>query len=115
MNSKQMLLIAAVAAVAAAGTFALGTIAGGSSFAIVTAAEAADSELMVAGPLGEMTLGDPKAPNVVIEYASMTCTHCQRFHEDVYHAVQEEIHRHRQGLLHLPRASRSIRSRRRRS
>jgi protein-disulfide isomerase len=42
------------------------------------------SDVMVAGPLGEMTLGDPKAPNVVIEYVSMTCPHCQRFHTDVY-------------------------------
>jgi len=42
------------------------------------------SELMVAGPLGEEALGDPKAPNVVIEYASMTCPHCARFHNEVY-------------------------------
>ena len=39
---------------------------------------------MVPGPLGDMALGDPKAPNVVIEYASMTCPHCQRFHAEVY-------------------------------
>jgi protein-disulfide isomerase len=45
---------------------------------------AADTALMVAGPLGEEALGDPKAPNVVIEYASMTCPHCQRFHSEVY-------------------------------
>ena len=62
-----------------------------------------------------MALGDPKAPNVVIEYASMTCPHCQRFHQEVYPRVQDEVHRHRQGLLHLPRLSRSTRSRRRRS
>jgi protein-disulfide isomerase len=52
--------------------------------AATTGGAAANSEMMVAGPLGDMTLGDPKAPNVVIEYASMTCTHCQRFHQDVY-------------------------------
>ncbi len=40
--------------------------------------------LMEAGPLGDMTLGDPKAPNTVIEYASMTCSHCQNFHQTVY-------------------------------
>jgi protein-disulfide isomerase len=45
---------------------------------------AAGGELMVAGPLGDMALGDPKAPNVVIEYASMTCTHCQRFSQEVF-------------------------------
>ena len=31
----------------------------------------------------EMTLGDPDAPVEVIEYASFTCPHCRRFHEDV--------------------------------
>ncbi len=47
-------------------------------------APAAGGELMVAGPLGEEALGDPKAPNIVIEYASMTCPHCQRWHTDIY-------------------------------
>jgi len=42
------------------------------------------SDLMQAGPLGDMALGDPKAPNVVIEYASMTCSHCQRFNAEVF-------------------------------
>ena len=46
------------------------------------------SALMQPGPLGDMALGDPKAPNVVIEYASMTCTHCDRFHNEVYPAFK---------------------------
>jgi protein-disulfide isomerase len=49
-----------------------------------TAKPAAGDDIMVPGPLGEQALGDPKAPMVVIEYASMTCTHCQRFHSTVY-------------------------------
>lgn len=40
-------------------------------------------ELMAAGPLAEMTLGDPAAPVTVVEYASLTCPHCARFHTEV--------------------------------
>jgi len=47
-------------------------------------ASAQSSDLMQPGPLGDMSLGDPKAPNVVIEYASMTCPHCQRFNAEVF-------------------------------
>jgi len=49
-----------------------------------------DSPLMVAGPLGERGLGDPNAPNVVIEYASLTCSHCRAFHEEVYEDFKEK-------------------------
>ena len=40
-------------------------------------------ELMAPGPLAEMTLGDPAAPVTVVEYASLTCPHCARFHTEV--------------------------------
>ncbi len=45
---------------------------------------------MKPGPLGEMALGDPKAPNVVIEYASMTCSHCAAFHAETWPAFKEK-------------------------
>jgi protein-disulfide isomerase len=48
------------------------------------ASAALSAELAQAGPLGDRTLGDPKAPNVVIEYASMTCPHCQAWNEQVF-------------------------------
>ncbi len=36
------------------------------------------------GPLPERSMGDPDAPVTVIEYASLTCPHCRRFHADVF-------------------------------
>lgn len=34
--------------------------------------------------LEELTLGDPNAPITIIEYASMTCSHCAEFHNKTY-------------------------------
>jgi protein-disulfide isomerase len=42
------------------------------------------AELMKPGPLGEMAIGDEKAPVTIIEYASMTCPHCATFHMSTY-------------------------------
>ncbi len=58
--------------------------ASGTTAAPAATAASSATPLMQPGPLGEMGLGDPNAKNVVIEYASMTCTHCQRFHSEVY-------------------------------
>lgn len=43
---------------------------------------AQDAELPIA--TGIFTEGDPDAPVHVIEYASLTCPHCARFHGEVY-------------------------------
>jgi len=47
-------------------------------------------ELAVPGPLPEKFLGDPNAAVKVIEYASMTCTHCARFAKNVFPALKEK-------------------------
>lgn len=90
-NSKQWLILAAAIVVVAAGAIwyvvsqqNVGILPAETASAATTAPSAAGSALMQPGPLGDMSLGDPKAPNVVIEYASMTCSHCQRFHAEVY-------------------------------
>jgi protein-disulfide isomerase len=98
-NSRQWLVIVAVVVVVAAGlTFyfvsrqeavVIESTTEPSAGAVAERADSGDA-LMVAGPLGEMTLGDPNAPNVVIEYASMTCPHCQRFHTQVFPALKEK-------------------------
>jgi protein-disulfide isomerase len=41
-------------------------------------------ELMAPGPLPDKALGPANAPVTVVEYASMTCSHCARFHTAVY-------------------------------
>ncbi len=38
-------------------------------------------KLMEAGPMPEMVLGKADAPVTIVEYSSMTCPHCARFHE----------------------------------
>lgn len=48
-------------------------------FELAVAQKASDAELLKPNPLGEMVLGDAKAPVTVIEYASMTCSHCAHF------------------------------------
>jgi protein-disulfide isomerase len=52
----------------------------GKAFAETVPAE----ELMKPGTLPEMAMGDEKAPVTVIEYASMTCSHCARFQEATF-------------------------------
>lgn len=37
---------------------------------------------------GDMTLGSPKAKVQVIEYASLSCSHCANFHNDVFPAFK---------------------------
>ncbi|ODT08481.1 MAG: disulfide bond formation protein DsbA [Mesorhizobium sp. SCN 65-20] len=39
------------------------------------------AKLLEPGPLPEMVLGKADAPVTIVEYASMTCPHCARFHE----------------------------------
>ena len=41
-------------------------------------------ELMAKEALPDIVQGKAEAPITMIEYASMTCTHCEHFHETVY-------------------------------
>ena len=73
--------------VIATGTLALSCAVLGVGPWEVGSAQAQDvspAELMKPGPLGEMVLGDDKAPVTIIEYASMTCPHCANFHATTY-------------------------------
>jgi protein-disulfide isomerase len=45
---------------------------------------------MQPGPLGEKSMGQPNAPVTIIEYASMTCTHCANFHVTTYPTLKSK-------------------------
>ena len=48
------------------------------------------AELMKPSPLGEKSLGDPKAPVTMIEYASLTCSHCGAFYQETFDKLKEK-------------------------
>lgn len=66
----------------------LTSVVGSTAFAQLVTVDVED--LMVAGPLGEKTLGNPDASVTVIEYASMTCGHCANFHKNTYKPFKEK-------------------------
>jgi protein-disulfide isomerase len=41
-------------------------------------------QLMAPGPLPDIVQGSAAAPVTIVEYASMTCTHCAAFHEETW-------------------------------
>ncbi|TCD11285.1 DsbA family protein [Oricola cellulosilytica] len=47
-------------------------------------------KLMETGPLEEIVVGSEDAPITVVEYASMTCGFCARFHTQTWPAIKEK-------------------------
>ena len=45
-------------------------------------------DLMAANALSDVVQGGADAKVTIVEYASMTCTHCARFHQEVYPALK---------------------------
>ncbi len=86
-----LLIVGAVVVIAAAGIFFYVSRPETSAIPPSGEAETAPaSELMVAGPLGDKALGDPNAKVTVIEYASLTCSHCAHFHETTFTPFKEK-------------------------
>lgn len=80
MTLNRRTLLLASAATAALGLTSLPALA-----------QSVDTDkLMKAGPLGEMALGDEKAPVTIIEYASATCPHCANFHKGTFKELEEK-------------------------
>lgn len=67
------------------GTMATGAAVlatGGLSLSSALAQTVSVQELAEAGPLGDVTLGDKAAKVNIVEYASLTCSHCADFHNN---------------------------------
>lgn len=56
---------------------------------VVPGAKAAPEQLMMSGGLPDVVEGQVNAPVTIIEYASMTCTHCAAFHTNTYDFLRE--------------------------
>jgi len=76
MTNRRQLLTGAAGIAAAA-------LAGG------TAARA-QTKLPDAGPLGDVWLGSADAKVTIVEYASMTCSHCAHFHETAWPELKKK-------------------------
>lgn len=48
------------------------------------------AELMKPGPLPDIVVGKADAPVTIVEYASMTCSHCANFHNTVLPKLKEK-------------------------
>ncbi|MFC0285283.1 DsbA family protein [Kaistia hirudinis] len=48
------------------------------------------AELLKPGPLGDQVLGPENAPNTIVEYASLTCTHCKHFHDTTWPELKQK-------------------------
>lgn len=56
----------------------------------VVIANPTPADVMQPGPLPEMAWGREDAPVTLVEYASLTCRHCRKFHMDVFPVLKRE-------------------------
>jgi protein-disulfide isomerase len=69
----------------------LAALALGSGLAAPASAQTVKAdELAAPGPLGDVALGSPDAKVTIIEYASLTCSHCAAFHQMTYPALKSK-------------------------
>jgi protein-disulfide isomerase len=57
---------------------------------LTSAAQAQDTTTAEAPVVPELQLGDPAAKVTLTEYASYTCPHCARFHEEVFKPLKAD-------------------------
>ena len=65
-------------------------LAAGPSLAQAAATTVPTAELMAEPPLPDLWMGAKDAPVTMIEYASMTCTHCAAFHGETWPTLKSK-------------------------
>lgn len=94
MNQNRVIAIAVAAALAVMALGYLGYQAFGSKSNLAASGDedrsAIEQELTVAGPMGDMSLGNPEASVRVYEYASLTCSHCAEFNRDSFPSFKKD-------------------------
>ena len=76
-----------------ASTIAFAALLAATSFALPASAQNAkvpEAELMKTEALPDVPEGSADAPVTMIEYASMTCTHCAHFHETTWPTLKKD-------------------------
>ncbi|WP_431858404.1 DsbA family protein [Azospirillum sp.] len=68
---------------------AFGAFALFATMALTGGPAAAQATIDTTKALGERVLGDPKAPVTILDYSSMTCPHCARFHTETLPKIKE--------------------------
>jgi len=56
----------------------------------VSVAATPDAATLMTVQAGDHVLGDPKAPVTIIEYASLTCSHCAHFHTQILPDIKKK-------------------------
>jgi len=89
---RNILIVAGgvVAVAAIAGAVYFGTRAPASGPPPVAAASAPSKAGLETVQPGDHVLGDPNAPITVIEYASLTCSHCAHFHTQILPEIKKK-------------------------
>ncbi|HKD20601.1 MAG TPA: thioredoxin domain-containing protein [Rhizomicrobium sp.] len=88
MNRTQLLIGLVALAVVALGVAAYFVFSGSSSSDSATAAQAGPLAIIVSKD--DRTLGSPKAPMTVLEYAAPTCPHCAHFDMDIFPQFKQQ-------------------------
>ncbi|MEJ0096400.1 MAG: DsbA family protein [Methylocella sp.] len=80
----------AILQVAAAAALFIAGLAGGLSELRAEGASVPIDQLMAEGALPDIPMGKSDAPVTIVEYASMTCSHCAAFHANSYPALKSK-------------------------